>query len=180
MFPEMRRLKQEIPADEAIDVLKSCSAGVLAVTTENGYPYTVPMNYAYADNRLIFHCATEGYKLDCIRRDDRVSFCVIDHNEIVPEKFATIFRSVVVFGRVKMLTTDAEKQEALEVINAKYSPGLEVEGQKEIVRNWNRTVIFSVEIEHMTGKIDLQTMIERARIAREAAGETCPGKAENE
>jgi nitroimidazol reductase NimA-like FMN-containing flavoprotein (pyridoxamine 5'-phosphate oxidase superfamily) len=176
MFPEMRRIKQEISEEEAIDVLKSCSAGVLAVTAENGYPYTVPMNYAFAENRLIFHCATEGYKLDCIRRNDRVSFCVIDQNEIVPEKFSTIFRSVVVFGRVKILTGDAEKQEALEEINAKYSPGLETEGKKEIERNWNRTVLFVVEIDHMTGKIDLQTMIERARIAREAAGETCPGK----
>lgn len=176
MFPEMRRMKQEISNEEAIEVLKTCSAGVLAVAGENGYPYTVPLNYAYADGRLLFHGATEGFKQRSMLRDNRVSFCVYDRNEIVPEKFSTIFRSVVIFGRVTMLTEDADKQKALEVINAKYSPGFEKEGQAEIERNWNRTILFAVDIEHITGKIDLQTMIERAREVREASGEACPGK----
>ncbi len=180
MFPEMRRFKQEISQEEAIEVLKSCSAGVLAVNGINGFPYTIPLNYTYSDNRVFIHCATEGYKLDCLRADDRVSFCVIDRNEIVPEKFGTIFRSVVVFGRARFITEDAEKQVALEAINAKYSPGLEEEGLKEIKRGWNRAILFTVEVEHMTGKIDLFSMIERSREEREAAGEACPGKKENE
>jgi len=180
MFPEMRRFKQEISKEESINILKSCSAGVLAVNGINGYPYTIPLNYTYVDNRIIIHCATEGYKLDCLRADDRVSFCVIDRNEIVPEKFGTIFSSVVVFGRVRFITEDTEKQFALEAINAKYSPGLKEEGLKEIKRGWNRTLLFAVDIEHMTGKIDLFTMIERSREEREGAGKACPEKKEND
>lgn len=180
MFPEMRRFKQEIPQEEAVEVLSSCSAGILAVNGINGYPYTIPLNYTFSDNRVYIHCATEGYKLDCLRADDRVSFCVIDRNEILPEKFATNYRSVVVFGRVRFITEDAEKQKALEAINAKYSPGLEEEGLKEIKRGWNRAILFAVDVEHMTGKIDLFTMIERSREEREASGEECPGKKENQ
>ncbi len=176
MFREMRRPKQELSKEEAIEVLKSCQTGVLAVAGENGYPYTVPMNYVYQDNRIIFHCAVEGYKLDSIKRDDRVSFCVIDQAEIIPEKFATRYRSVVVFGRMKIVEDDLQRRRGLEAINAKYSPGLETEGNREIDRSWKRVILVDLKIEHMTGKIDLFTMIERARTAREAAGEECPGK----
>jgi nitroimidazol reductase NimA-like FMN-containing flavoprotein (pyridoxamine 5'-phosphate oxidase superfamily) len=176
MFREMRRMKQQLPKEEAIAVLKSCSNGVLAVAGDDGYPYTVPMSYVYQDGRLLFHCAVEGHKLDAIRRDDRVSFCVVDREEVVPEKFATIFRSVIVFGRAKIVEDESERRHMLEAINAKYAPGLEAKGNVEIERNWNRVALVEVRIEHMTGKIDLATMIELARVAREAAGEECPPK----
>jgi nitroimidazol reductase NimA-like FMN-containing flavoprotein (pyridoxamine 5'-phosphate oxidase superfamily) len=176
MFPVMRRFKQEIPADEAREVLHTCSSGVLALAGANGYPYTVPLSYVFIENRLLFHGATEGYKMESLKKDNRASFCVIDRDDVVPERFATLYRSVVVFGRVNVITDDGEKKKALEAINAKYSPAFIEEGQKEIEKDWNRAVLLSFEIEQLTGKIDLQTMIERAREAREAAGETCPGK----
>jgi nitroimidazol reductase NimA-like FMN-containing flavoprotein (pyridoxamine 5'-phosphate oxidase superfamily) len=172
----MRRFKQEIPEEEARDVLKFCNSGVLALAGANGFPYTVPLSYAFVENRLLFHGATEGYKMESLRKDNRASFCVIDRDDVVPERFSTVYRSVVVFGRVTILSDDTEKKKALEAINAKYSPAFVEEGKKEIEKDWNRAVLLSLEIEHITGKIDLQTMIERAREAREAAGETCPGK----
>lgn len=178
MFREMRRLKQALPEYEVVEVLKSCQTGVLAVAGDDGYPYAVPMSYVYLDGYLLFHCATEGHKLDAIRRDDRTSFTVIDRDEVVPEKFSTRFRSVIVFGRMKIVDDEGLKRKALEAINSKYSPGLEVEGNKEIVRNWNRVTLVEMKIEHMTGKIDLQTMIERARAVNEASGEPCSGKKE--
>jgi len=36
-------------------------------------PYVVPINYAYVDGRILFHCALEGEKLDCIRAARRGS-----------------------------------------------------------------------------------------------------------
>ncbi|NLF52099.1 MAG: pyridoxamine 5'-phosphate oxidase family protein [Leptolinea sp.] len=178
MFREMRRLKQALSEEEIVEVLKASNTGVLAVIGDNGYPYAVPMSYVYLDNRLIFHCAVDGHKLDAIRQDDRVSFSVTDRDEVVPEKFSTRYRSVIIFGRAKIVDDDLSKRKALESINEKYSPGLKMEGDKEIERNWNRVILFEVRIEHMSGKIDLQTMIERARAANEAAGESCPGKTE--
>jgi uncharacterized protein len=176
MFPVMRRFKQEIPSEEARDVLKSCSSGVLALAGENGYPYAVPLSYVLVDNRLLFHGATEGYKMECLKHNTRASFCVIDRDDVVPERFATLYRSVVVFGCVNIISDDADKKKALEAINTKYSPDYVEEGQKEIEKDWNRANLLALEIEHMTGKIDLQTMIGRAREARGASGETCPGK----
>ena len=99
MFRDMRRTKQLLPAEEAEDILRQASAGVLAVSGDNGYPYAVPLSYAYADDKLYFHLATSGHKLDGIRRNEKVSFCVIAQDEVVPERFATDYRSVIAFGR---------------------------------------------------------------------------------
>ena len=48
---------------------------------------------------FIFTCAVSGHKLDIIAKQNKVSFCIIDKDTIVPEKYTTYFRSVIVFGR---------------------------------------------------------------------------------
>lgn len=45
MFRKMRRFKQELTQEQTIDILKACKTGILGVIGDNGYPYTVPMNY---------------------------------------------------------------------------------------------------------------------------------------
>jgi uncharacterized protein len=67
----------------------------------------------YEDGKIFFHCAKEGHKIDGIRRDEKVSFCVVDKDQIVPEKFTTFFRSVIVFGRARIVSEDAVKRHAL-------------------------------------------------------------------
>ena len=105
-------------------MLRSCTSGVLAVHGDGGYPYAVPLSYAYDDGRLFFHCAAAGHKLDAIARSDKVSFCVIAADEVVPSTFTTHFRSAVVFGRARVLTDDAQRRHALECLAKKYSPCL--------------------------------------------------------
>ena len=72
-------------------------SGVLAAAGEDDYPYAVPLSYVYCDFKLYFHCAKEGHKLEAIARNPKVSFCVIDQDQVVPEKYTTYFRSVIVF-----------------------------------------------------------------------------------
>ena len=152
MFREMRKKKQLLSEAESIDILKSCTSGVLAVSGENGYPYAVPLSYAYRDGKIYFHFATEGHKLDAIKHNDKVSFCVIKTDDVVQETFTTHYRSVIVFGRARILADDNEKRRALECLVAKYSPDFSQEGQSEIDRSWNRFLAGEVQIEHMTGK----------------------------
>ena len=47
MFRELTRKKQQLPAEECIDVLKAALRGVLAVNGDDGYPYAVPINHYY-------------------------------------------------------------------------------------------------------------------------------------
>ena len=152
MFREMRRKKQELSREETLEILKTSTSGVLAVSGDDGYPYTVPVSHAYQDGKLFFHCAIEGHKIDGILRNDKVTFCVIAKDEVIPEKFATDYRSAVVFGRARILTEDSERRAALECLVEKFSPGYLEEGQKEIERDWERVCVVEIQIEHMTGK----------------------------
>ena len=118
----MRRVKQLLSNDEAIEILNKCSSGVLGVHGDDGYPYTVPLSYAYKDDKLFFHCAIEGHKIDSIKRNDKVTFSVIERDNVIQESFETHYRSVIIFGRARILTDDFEKRNALKLLVEKYSP----------------------------------------------------------
>lgn len=162
MFREMRRKKQLLSEAETIEMLHTCTSGVLAVAGDEGYPYAVPLSYAYEDGKLYFHVAKEGHKLDGIARNDKVSFCVIQQDKVSAPTFTTHFRSAIVFGRARILTEDSEKRHALECLVKKYSPGYVNEGQLEIEREWQRVCAVEVIIEHMTGKAAIELVTGKA------------------
>ena len=78
---------------------------------------TMAINYSIPDylngDELYFHCAKIGHKLDSIKRNNKVSFCVIDKDEIIPEKFTTHYRSVIVFGKAKIVEYEKECKDIL-------------------------------------------------------------------
>ncbi len=152
MFREMRRKKQILSKEETVEILKSCTSGVMGVHGDNDYPYTVPVSYVFEDDKLFIHSANEGHKIDSIHRNDKVSFCVIDKDEVIQEDFTTIYRSVSIFGRARILTDASEKRYALERLVEKYSPDYIAKGQEEIERGWDRVCSIEIIIEHMTGK----------------------------
>jgi len=107
-FRPMRRNRQQLDENTCLKILENNTAGVLAVSGDEGYPYAVPLSYVYADGALYFHCAKAGHKTDAIRKYDKVSFCVVDQDEIVPERYTTYFRSVIVFGRARVMENPGE------------------------------------------------------------------------
>ncbi len=151
MFRGMRRHRQALAEAESIAVLERGTSGVLAVSGDDGYPYAVPLSYVYADGKLYFHCAVEGHKLDAIARNEKVSFCVIDKDQVVPEEYTTYFRSVIAFGTARVLELPEEKRHALELLAEKYSP--EQEGRiQEIDRCFPRVCMVELSIQHLSGK----------------------------
>lgn len=156
MFREMRRKKQLLSHADTIDILNAGTAGVLGVWGDDGYPYTVPLSYVLAGDTLYFHCAKKGHKLDAIERNDKVSFCVIDKDDVIQKAFTTHFRSAIVFGTARIVMDDDERRRALECLAAKYSPDYLQDGSREIDREWNRVAVIAVKIEHMTGKAAIE------------------------
>lgn len=151
MFREMRRKKQVLSKEECELVLERGTSGVLAVLGEGGYPYAVPLSYVYADGKIVFHCAKQGHKLDAIAKNDKVSFCVVDLDDIQPERYTTYFRSVIAFGRARVLEEE-EKRVAIEALAAKYTPD-DPEGRKqEIEREYRALCVVAIEIDHLSGK----------------------------
>jgi hypothetical protein len=156
MFREMRRKKQLLSSNDSIAVLRRGISGVLAVSGDDNYPYAVPLSYVYHDGKIFFHCAKTGHKLDAIVRNEKVSFCVIDKDDVVPEEYTTYFRSVIVFGKARVLEDEAEKRSALEILAARYSPDHEQGRMQEIEKSINHLCMVELCIEHISGKESIE------------------------
>ena len=152
MFREMRRLGQQLPEDECIEILTKEPRGVLAVLGDYDYPYALPMSHVYVDGKIYFHGAMKGHKHDAIKKHDKVSYCVMDEGVENDDGWSYTFRSVIVFGTMKTLTDDDEKVKKLTHLGDKFFPTHE-QTVDEIERLLHRTEVFEITIEHMTGKI---------------------------
>ena len=152
VFRPMRRKKQILSESENLELIKSNTSGVLALAEDGGYSYAVPLSYAYVDNKIYFHCARQGHKLDLINTNNKVSFCIIDKDDVVPQTFTTHFKSVIVFGTISILDDESKKLLGLEKLVEQYSAGYEEKGSEEIKRLWNQVCVLELSIDHMTGK----------------------------
>ena len=153
MFREMRRKKQQLTQEETMVILREGTSGVLSLTGDEGYPYGVPLSYVYDGDKLYFHCAKEGHKIDAIRKNPKASFCVIAQDEIVPEKYTTCYRTVIAFGSVRILENEGEKRRAIEELALKYAPeDSEENRQNYIEKDWEPLCMLEMTVEHLSGK----------------------------
>lgn len=153
MFREMRRKNQALSLEESAAVLMRGTSGVLALSGDNGYPYAVPISYVYDGAHIYFHCAKAGHKLDAVKRDSKASFCVIDKDDVIPEEYTSYFRSVIVFGTIRVIQNEQEKREAIEKLALKYAPeDTEARRKSAIDREWGPLCMLEITIEHLTGK----------------------------
>lgn len=129
------------------------TSGVLAVHGDDGYPYAVPLSYAYEDGKLWFHCARTGHKLDAILRDPKVTFCVVDRDQVVPLEYTTYFRSVILFGKARVLEDREEIRTALEKLALRYaSEDSEAHREAILEKELPAVVVVEVTVEHLSGK----------------------------
>lgn len=152
MFREMRRKKQEMSESMNMKVLQDGTSGVLALSGDDDYPYALPINYVFHEGKIYFHSAKSGHKIDAIRGHDKASFCVTDYEEIVPEKYTAYFRSVIAFGKIRILEKEDEIRRAIEVLAERFFPEDETGRREEIERSWDRLCMIELSVEHMTGK----------------------------
>lgn len=153
MFRKMRRSDKEMSREMTLDLLVRGEDGVLGTISDNGYPYTVVVNYIYLNDKIYFHCAKTGHKIDNIKNNNKVSFTVYDNVEVVGEELTTKYQSLVVFGRAKVI--DATKEVLLALIN-KYAEIDENKALKMIDKEIGITSIVEIEIDHLTGKIGIK------------------------
>ncbi|MCD8387885.1 MAG: pyridoxamine 5'-phosphate oxidase family protein [Bacteroidales bacterium] len=151
MERKMRRFKQQLPAEECMEILRRTTSGVLALCGQDMMPYAVPLSHAVDGHRLIFHCAKEGHKLDLIRQNGNASFCVIDQDEVHPESFTTYFRSVIVFGQIRIIKDEAASLEAARIIGRRCNPD-EKALDEELAKGFSRVVMLEMTIDRITGK----------------------------
>lgn len=151
MFRGLRRQDRQIKNNETIDIIEKANYGVLSTVDDYGQPYGVPLNYVYAKGALYFHCAMEGYKLDNLKNNSKVSFCIVGHENVLPDKFSTDYESVIIFGRAEEVFED-EKNMALLGLIDKYSSDYMEKGKEYIKKLEGRTKVIKVNVEHISGK----------------------------
>lgn len=153
MFRPMRRSAQALDSAACVEILERGTSGVLALAGDGGWPYAVPLSYAFDGEKLYFHCAREGHKLDAIRREARASFCVVDRDDVKPAEYTSYFRSVIIFGRVRVLEDEAQKRAAIELLARRYFPEDSAENRRRAIeREWAGLCMLEMDIEHMSGK----------------------------
>ena len=152
MFRKIRRFKQLLPEETAVEILNRNTSGTLALLGDDDYPYAVPISYVYADGKLYFHSATSGHKIDAIRKCEKASFCVIDQDQVVPDEYTTYFRSVIVFGKMRIVEDPDEMRRMATVLAMKYSADYAEGIPKEIEDSIKHMAMIEMSIEHMTAK----------------------------
>lgn len=154
MFREMIRKKQQLSAEESIQILKEEPRGVLSLLGDGGYPYGLPMDHWYndADGCLYFHCGKRGHKIDAIRSCDRASFCVMDQGYRKEGEWALNIKSVIVFGRIQFVEDFAEAMSIVRQLSLKYTGDIGYIDW-EIQQSGKNTLVFRLVPEHITGKL---------------------------
>ena len=154
MFRTMRRFKQQISAEECVRILREQPRGILSMIGDDGYPYGIPLDHWFSekDNCLYFHCAKVGQKIDAITTYDKVSYCVMDEGFRRDGEWALNIKSVVVFGRIKVVEDEEKKREICTNLVRKFTDD-EAYLQKELANAFPRVNCLELTIEHMTGKL---------------------------
>lgn len=148
----MRRSDKALAVEVTENLLLDGEYGVLSTVDGNGQPYGVPLNYAFENNCLYFHCALEGHKLDNLIANEKVSFCVVGRTRVIPADFTSEFESVIATGTAAAVSGE-EKRDALVSLIEKYSTEYVEEGRKYIEKLDSQTRVIRIKIESMTGKL---------------------------
>ena len=122
MFREMRRKKQQLPAEETLAIIDEATCAVVGVIGDDGYPYTFPISHAYdaEAGKLYFHSARGGHKIDAITKEAKASFCVVDKGDVATAVYTTYFRSAIGFGRAYFVEDETERLHAFWLLAEKF------------------------------------------------------------
>ena len=153
MFRDIRKKKNQISTEAAEQLLREARRGILAVIGREGYPYAIPINYYYdrEAQKIYFHGARAGHKAEAIRACDKVCFTVYGSETIREEAWAPYLRSVVGFGRCRLLEQSPETMALLKRFAMKYYPEERL-ADEEIRQDGAAAQLFEIEIHHLSGK----------------------------
>lgn len=165
MWRPMRRSGQQLPDKETETILACGREGVLAVAA-GGWPYAVPVNYCWKDGKIIIHSAREGHKIDAVRENDKVSFCVVAEKTVIPEKYTTAYKSVIVFGRARFIEDPEAMLPFLDALAERFTGAPEEERQAYIRKYLACVAVIVIEPEHITGKEGSLSAEARRKAAR--------------
>ncbi len=151
----MRRKDRALSQEIALQLLEQGEYGILATVDKNGQAHATPMSYVYAleddGHCLYMHAAEEGQKIDNLLFEPRAAFTVVGQTSLLPEKFSTLYQSVMAFGKVSFVE-EASREHGLFLLAQKYSPNYLKEAKEYIANAKSKTLVLRLAIEHLSAK----------------------------
>ncbi len=151
-----RMRKHQLGENQVRNLLDKVEVGSLSTINEDGSPYVIPVHFVYLNNKIYIHGLPRGKKLDNIKNNSRVSFCVYEMQGLLldpdedPCDTNTKYESVVADGNSSILRDLKYKEEVLKEVIKKYTPHLT---DKEMPENMLKgTAVIEVDIKNITGK----------------------------
>ena len=153
MFRKVRKKSNEISTEAAKKLLHCARRGIIAMNGEDGYPYAIPINYLYDEenNKIIFHGAKVGDKIDLLKASDKICFTAYGNERIEEEAWAPYVQSAVVFGRCHMVEGQEKTIDLVKKLARKYFPDEKLV-EEEAAKSGKAVQMFEIEIEYLTGK----------------------------
>ena len=149
----MRKANQEITDPKTLVAILQKATIVRLAMIDNGMPYLLPFNFGYSENCIYIHSAPAGKKIEVLRQNPQVCFEVEDETATVKGdiacRWSEMYRSVIGFGKVEIVTGFDEKQLALDTIMQQHgAPANLPFDPKEV----EFIVVLKLKIDSMTGK----------------------------
>jgi nitroimidazol reductase NimA-like FMN-containing flavoprotein (pyridoxamine 5'-phosphate oxidase superfamily) len=149
----MRKANQEITDKKIIEEILATSNVCRIAMTDKDCPYILPFNYGYKEKCIYIHSAPEGKKIDLLKKNKKVCFEIEQKAEIVKHEracqWSTMYRSLVGYGEVEIITDFDQKKKGLEIIMAHYGAPDNIEFETKQI---DSVVILKLAISDVTGK----------------------------
>lgn len=155
MFREMMINFDNRPVtkQETKEILKNEPRGILAVLGDDDYPYCMPLDYWYSEeeNRIYFHSGIKGHKVDAIKKHEKVCFCICNEGYREDGDWSLNIISIIAFGKVVIIDDYEKAMDICRQLSYKFTGDDDyIEG--EIEELGHETLVFGIDIEHMTAK----------------------------
>jgi nitroimidazol reductase NimA-like FMN-containing flavoprotein (pyridoxamine 5'-phosphate oxidase superfamily) len=155
--PQVRRTDKLMSDERVREMISRGYSGRLATVGPEGWPYIVPLLYVWIDGEIWVHNTRErGHLRANVDHEPRVCFELDDAGKVFPYgryecDTSVAYRSVVVFGRIRVAEDRQQKQAFFDALMGKYgNPGWS--RPKNFFPRLDQVTVYAIAIERMTGK----------------------------
>lgn len=149
----VRRQDRILDEQRAVALLRSAEWGFLSMVSPEGGGYGVPINFVWdGDSRIYLHCGRVGRKLEALKLNPDVTFCVVDGVQVLPERLATAYESIILTCHATLEVDDDEKRHALTLMIKKLAPEYLEEGSKYIEKSFRYVRVVRLDVSSWSGK----------------------------
>src|ERR1700726_535861 len=155
-LPQLRRADRVMSEQRAWEMLERGFSGRLATVGVDGYPYCIPLLYIWMDGEAYVHTTSaKGHFRANVECEPRVCFEIDEPDEVFDYgRFecdsGLAYRSVIMFGRARVVEERGLKQrfcEALMAKNGKPDTGR----PKSFFPRLDHITVYAITVERLTG-----------------------------